>query len=234
MKKELVSRTSLVILALLLFSQVLALEQPSTGFEGDDVEAIENITEGIPIDPETGKIHWGKLETLKTNAEVKIDIINAWIAENAQWLGLIFGMIPEISWLFFINFYIMLFLIAHLVLNLPKYFSFFPNDYVARTIGLAIFVPLLVFKVIFMAASAFTHILIIVWNVILPWGIAIALIIALLVVIFGVYFLIASPKIAMTLIKTFVKDKVKEAAAKQLRNQKTLDLAAQALRKTSQ
>ena len=233
MKKELRIISIVFLFTLLFLPQIIAIDEPSSGIGESDVEKLENLTEGIPINPETGEVDWGKLDNLKTQAEINIDKINAWIEEHAKWLGLFFGMVPEISWLFFINLWLMLFLIVHLVLNLPRYVSFFPNNYIARIIGLGIFIPLLIFKVIFAAAKAITHVVTIFWNVILPWGIGIALLIALVAIILGVFLLIASPEIVLWIIKLFTGDKEKRAKEKEKEDQETLGRAAEALREST-
>ncbi len=53
----------------------------------------------------------------KSNAEKRIDAINNWVKDNASWLTYIFGMVPEVSWLFALNVYCLLLFFVILVLN---------------------------------------------------------------------------------------------------------------------
>lgn len=51
-----------VVLLLVLFGLmfVSALDEPSIGIGGEDVERIQNITGSLPIDPDTGEVDFEK------------------------------------------------------------------------------------------------------------------------------------------------------------------------------
>ena len=99
--------TILIILFFLfsLISFVPAQDEPTTPVGDEDIEKIQRAVDYIPLDPETGGVDEEKLQLGKSKAEERIDAINAWLDENASWLRLVFGMVPEISWLFGINLY---------------------------------------------------------------------------------------------------------------------------------
>jgi len=182
MKKEFLGLNIILFLTILILPQILALDEPTTGIGGSDVEQIENLTEDIPINPETGDVDWGKLENLKSKAEVRIDKINLWIEENTPWLGPVFGMIPEISWTFAINIYFILFFIVLLILNAKALFPFISSLGKARLLGSAVFIVLLVLKFYVMLVRIMTNVFGIIFQKLLPWGIGITLIIMVLLI----------------------------------------------------
>lgn len=118
---------------------------------GGDVEAIQNLTNQIPIDSETGGVDKGKINDFKSKAEYRIDAINLWLENNASWLKIVFGMVPEISWLFTINFFIILFFLTSLVLNGDTLWTFL-SESTAKLFGLVVFIILLVTKAFFALA----------------------------------------------------------------------------------
>jgi len=117
MKIKLVGVLIIVLLALSLFSFVIAKDDlpslPGGAGEGDKEkieDAIEKGKEIFPFDPETG-------EFKKTKAEERIAAIDLWMEEHASWMKVVFGMVPEISWLFAVNLWIILWLVVALILN---------------------------------------------------------------------------------------------------------------------
>jgi uncharacterized membrane protein len=151
----------ILLLALLLmsFSLVVALDEPSSpgGLGGDKVDEINEAQEKYsPLD-ESGKVNFSKYKPFKSKAEERIEGINLWIKDNASWLSVVFGMVPEISWLFAINLYVVLFFFMSLVLNGASLFGFFEvlNKKIdlgffetswANILGLGVFVVLLITK----------------------------------------------------------------------------------------
>lgn len=100
--------------------------------------AIDNYT---PINDE-GKVDFEKFKPIKSKAEERIEGINLWLSDNATWLAVVFGMVPEISWLFAINLLLWLLLFTNLILNAPivvrKTFPAFKES-TAYMIGIIVF-----------------------------------------------------------------------------------------------
>ncbi len=120
--------------------------QTSLGDEGtgqQDVDRILNLTDQIPL-TEEGKLDEEKFQGYKSKAEQRIDTINLWLEENASWLSWVFGMKPEISWLFALNIVFMLFFLWGLVFVLPDVAPFSEN--ISRLIGVGLFIIVMVTK----------------------------------------------------------------------------------------
>jgi hypothetical protein len=127
------------ILALLLLTTfVLAVEEPTIATDSD-VEKIEGAIEIIPIDENTGKIDPDKLNPFKTKADERIEKINLWLKGNASWLKVVFGMVPSVTWLFIINFYLLLWFIVLLILNGNATFGWMPMTFFSKKINLILF-----------------------------------------------------------------------------------------------
>ncbi|MCH7850874.1 MAG: hypothetical protein IH845_04500 [Nanoarchaeota archaeon] len=138
-------RKSLVVFVfvLLFMSFVLSLEHINV--EGDAEKLQKAIDENLPIDPDTGEF----VNPLgKTKAEERIDKINLWFSENASWLRAVFGMVPELSWLFLFVIYFWLLFLVVLVLN-ANLFSIFLDKTKSRILGGLLFLILIVTKILF-------------------------------------------------------------------------------------
>ncbi len=136
MKKR-VLLISLTILSLLILNLLIISAQSEPPVAGqEDYEKIKETTDKIPIDPETGGFDPSKLNESKSKAEQRIDSINEFLEKNVWWLKALFGMKPEISWLFFINFILILSLIANFR-NIFVLFSSFSSG-TATIIGIAL------------------------------------------------------------------------------------------------
>ncbi|MFH1451925.1 MAG: hypothetical protein ABIF88_01985 [archaeon] len=207
-------RGVLIILLLVLVAHfVVAQDMPDAGYGDGDVEKIQNITDSIPIDPNTGEFDYGKLENLKTKAEERIDRVNLWMSGNVSWLKFVFGMVPEISWAFIWNIYLMLFFLVVLVFNGQVIFPFIESTKKARLAGFAVYVVFLAVKLYVGLARALSNLFGIFFKVILPWGILIAILCLIIFIFFGGYILKMLPKLLKYLMK-FVK--VKETGEKDL------------------
>jgi len=134
------------ILILTNFISVYAQESPENSIDDEDVEKIQNFTDKIPLD-ETGQIDEEKIESWKSKAEIRIEKINQWLDENVYWLKWVFGMRPEVSWLFAINFLLILTFLNGLVLNGDYVFPMLSKG-IARFVGSGIFAFLLLSKFI--------------------------------------------------------------------------------------
>jgi len=132
-------KSALLILVLLMISffsfASAELEDPTVSEFQQDAQQIQDIVEQVPI-TEEGEFDESKLNLTKSKAEERIDKINLWLEENASWLKVLFGMVPEVSWLFAINFLLILAFIAYFR-NILVFFSFF-SEKVATLIGIVL------------------------------------------------------------------------------------------------
>ncbi|NPE26882.1 hypothetical protein HNV12_02675 [Methanococcoides sp. SA1] len=110
-----------VVFLLFLFglSFVSAVDQPSVsgGVGGEDVEAIQDAVEGLPIDPVTGEIY-NPLN--KTKAEVRIAEINSYIGPVTR---VLWGFDLELSWTFIFAVILWLLLIEIIVMPVSEIFD---------------------------------------------------------------------------------------------------------------
>jgi len=112
-------------LFLLLFANlVIAADEPNLYGEvgGEDAEKIGSAIDNYTPVNEEGEFDPTKLIPLKSKAELRIEAINQWFVDNASWLRVVFGMVPEISWLFAINVYFMLFFLNLLLFHADSVF----------------------------------------------------------------------------------------------------------------
>ena len=132
----------LFVFVMLLFSLSFISGQesppgaPDVPVMDEDMQTVQKGIEVIPLDPETGEIDKEKIGVQKTKAEERIEAINEWINEHAWWLKQVFGMVPEVSWLFFINFFIILILLVNFRNIFVLYSSFSEN--IATIVGIAL------------------------------------------------------------------------------------------------
>ena len=151
------------IFILLLAGLFFVQGEPGTpgDIDSGDVEAVQDVISNIPIGDD-GKFDPTKFEPIKSKAEERIDKINAWLSENAVWLKVVFGMVPELSWLFAINLFIWLFALMIFALNghiwaevigtLPDFFTdeidlvLFETTW-ANFVGLGVFIVFLILEV---------------------------------------------------------------------------------------
>jgi hypothetical protein len=126
---------SIFLLFILLFSFASALDDSQL----DDLQGIGDQTQdtidNLPIN-ERGEIDKEKLGFQKTKAEERIEKIDFWLDQNTPWLRHIFGMRPEISYLFAINFLLILTFIVYFR-NAFVLFSAF-SETVATILALAL------------------------------------------------------------------------------------------------
>ncbi|MFZ5955746.1 MAG: hypothetical protein ACOYT4_04945 [Nanoarchaeota archaeon] len=127
----------------------------------EEMNKISDAAEKIPLD-ESGEIDSSKVEGFKSNAELRIEKINQWLDNNVYWLSAIFGMRPEISWLFAMNLFLILFFLNYLVFYGDTIFVFL-SEKSARIFGLVVFVILLALKIFFRIANLIYEIWTDVW-----------------------------------------------------------------------
>lgn len=204
----------LTFLLLILSSFLVLANETSLDVQEGEIEDIQGKIDQIPIDPETGKFDPSKLN--QSIAEERIERVNNWISENAEWLKIIFCMVPEISWLFVFVLYFWIFFFVLFIVNRKIYLLINPigqssqGKSLSWLIGIGLFAIFIALKIIFYIGEFFYNLWIVIWNYILPLGIlAIAIGIIVLVVV-----LVMFPSLTFILIKT-IKAK-KEAKAKEL------------------
>jgi hypothetical protein len=99
-----------VLFYLIIFGAIIiSADNLSVGVNEDEVRKIqEGIDNYVPINED------GEFDPsgLKTKAEIRIEKINQWLESNAKWLKVVFGMVPEVSWLFAFVLYFWLFFLA--------------------------------------------------------------------------------------------------------------------------
>ena len=166
----------------------LVLGVPSLpGLPGDDVEIetetdpvseaeqmqadIDETLGKIPIDPATGEFNVSAVENIKLKSQERIDKINAWMDENMSWMHFLFRMNPAISWLFFVNVYIILFFLTALVFNAPDFFFYLSNKLGIYFSGLALFVILSVTSVYLYISKFIVNMFDLIINVVIPYGV---------------------------------------------------------------
>ena len=206
-----------VLLAVLLMFSLVGFAAAENGDMpslpgGDDKAAVEGAVSSIPIDEGTGEVDPEKVKQFKSKAEERIDAINLWMAENAAWLKVIFGMVPEISWLFAINFYILLFFIVSLILNGESLFVFLSKRN-AKLLGAGIFVIGVVTKFFTNVLARPAHKF---WEFVFEyvfstWGLIVAIIIMVLIGIVFIVLLIYFPHVLIA-IHSWIKKKREEKA----------------------
>ncbi|MFA5060698.1 MAG: hypothetical protein WC494_00065 [Candidatus Pacearchaeota archaeon] len=209
MKKRVLALTLLSLIFLSVF--VIANE---TLVEESEVKDIQEKIDQIPLDPETGEFDPNKLN--KSIAEERVEKINSWISENAEWLKIVFCMVPEISWLFAFVIYIWILFFMVFILNRKIFQLLSPigrstqANAISWIAGIGIFAISVALKIIFYIGEFFYNLWIIVWNYVLPIGI-IASVIGIVVLI---VVLVMFPSLILVLIRT-MKAK-KEAKAKEI------------------
>jgi hypothetical protein len=207
-------RVFVLILSLIFLSAFVLANETSLDVQEGEIEDIQGKIDQIPIDPSTGEFDPSKLN--KSITEEKVERVNNWISENAEWLKIIFCMVPEISWLFLFVLYFWIFFFALFILNRKIFLLINPIGQSSQgkglswLIGIGLFAIFVALKIIFYIGEFFYNLWIVIWNYVLPLGvIAIAVGIIVLVIV-----LVMFPSLILVLIKT-IKAK-KEAKSKEL------------------
>ena len=139
---------TLLLIFLLLFSFSISFisaqdtNQPDAPVSDEEINKVQQGVDVVPLDPETGELDKDKLNLGKSKAEKRIEAINNWTKENASWLKWVFGMVPEISWLFAINFLLLLTFFNGLVLHSEDVFVFLSKG-VSKLVGIGVFALLI-------------------------------------------------------------------------------------------
>ena len=114
---------------------------------------------------EKGEIDTQKIGNLTTKAEERINAINLFFKEKLSWMRFIFGVTPELSWGFAMNFLLWVILFFFLFLVLPNFnISISIPTILFRLIGFGILVALSWFKVILKSAQLLDELAITWWG----------------------------------------------------------------------
>lgn len=108
------------ILFLFLVMFVSALDEPSVGIGGEDVERIQNITGSLPIDPDTGKVDFEKYKPFKTKADERIAAINEYVGPITK---VLFGVELTLSWIFIFSVVLWILLIELIIMPVSEIFD---------------------------------------------------------------------------------------------------------------
>jgi len=208
-----------IVLFLLVvnFGFVIAADEPTVAIGEKDVEEFQGIIGQLPFD-EGGETNFSKYKPFKTRAEERIDSINLWLDENAGWMKYIFQMRPQVSFLFALNIYFILFFFLILFLNARGMWFFIEKEIQARLFGLCVFVAFGAIGLYAGLAYVVNNFLIYIWNILLKTAIWMSI---TAVIIFGFLLLLAYPA-AMAILghiitylerKKAFKEKLKLAAS---------------------
>lgn len=107
---------------LVLFGMIFvsAVSEPTVeGIGAGDVEAIEGIIEGLPIDPDTGKPDFGKYD-IETKADERIKAINKYVGPITK---VLFGVELTLSWIFVFSILLWLLLIELIIMPVSEIFD---------------------------------------------------------------------------------------------------------------
>jgi hypothetical protein len=245
MKKSVIFLSLLLIFGVLFFCYVKA-DAPSAPVSDSDLQKIQNITNQIPID-DSGGLDQNKVVGWKTQAELRIDAINQWLKDNASWLSIVFGMVPEISWLFALNLYIMLFFFTMVlngrILSIPimilgVFFPFIPNSFIvggnldrqlssktlsaSRIILLVVFIVLLYKKSFLWLANIVMGWFSWIWNWVLPYGTIAIIVFAIIFVVILILIAIYAPGLLVKIDEIVKKWEEKKAKKAEDANRKRL------------
>ncbi len=140
----------LILLSIFLISFIYAQEQPASPIDNSDAQKIQDAVGAIPLD-DSGKFDASKLDKPKSLAEARIEGINIWLNENAEWVKVIFGMVPEISWIFTLNFLLILIFLVNFRNILVFYSSLSENS--ATIVGIMMTIVFIQLKITVKSAT---------------------------------------------------------------------------------
>ena len=145
MKKEVIIIIALLVSGFIFANLVKAQDVEQLQNMENPADVIKNKTggiiseEGVATDEETWKPY-------KSKAEERIEAINIWLDKNAFWMKYIFGMRPEISWIFIINLFFMILAIHFLFFTMPEFIAF--SKIITRIIAASIVIILVEVQII--------------------------------------------------------------------------------------
>ena len=117
----------IILLALLVVSFGLVVAEELNvpgGADGSGVDRVNQLQGNFSPVGDDGKLNLSKYKPFKSKAEERIENINLWIKDNASWLSVVFGMVPEVSFYFAVALFVWLFGFMTLILNSSRVFYF--------------------------------------------------------------------------------------------------------------
>lgn len=227
-------KKSIIFAFLLLFAIGFVIAEETGGVNdeqanqiGEEAQQIQDVVDQAPI-TEDGQIDQEKITGFKSKAEERIDKINQWMEDNASWMKMVFTMVPEISWLFAFVLYFWLLFFVNLVLNGNVFQIAIDNENIARGIGAAIFVflllpiPPLTHPILRNIATWFYNFWDFVWNKFLPAGMVVAVIVMIILAIVLIALAIFAPQILLAIKKKIDEAREKKKQAETDTNRKEL------------
>lgn len=222
------------LLMILAINLVVAADEPDlySGVGGEDAEkiggAIENYT---PIN-DSGEFDPTKFQPLKSKAELRIEAINKWLAENASWLSFLFGMVPALSWMFAINIYLMIFFLSLLVFHGDAIFVFLEGNK-AKIMGGAVYVVLWMTKSFIWLTNLTLDFIRLIWDKVLPIGFWLAVVAMIIVGGLLIALAVFAPEVLVAISRVVAANKEKKAKAKTDLDREELSTLVKSVRDSS-
>lgn len=186
---------------------------------GKDVEKIQSLVEdGVEVyNPGTGEFNRDALDSYfpKTKFEETIDEFNSMFDKaNNSWAPIVFGMKIELSLVFILNLYFILLFLVTFVFNVKKIFYMFDfNNLVFYLFGSCLFLIFVFTGLNLVFARIFTELIILTWTKILPIGLIVGIVFAIILTLLFLY----APQILLMITKRL--NSIKERVSKK-RNEK--------------
>lgn len=179
-------RCVLFVVVFLLFVSFAVAQNGVPSVAGDNYEREKGEVDAaiamLPIDEE-GKADFSEYKPFYSKADARIDAINDWLDNNVAWLGPVFHMKPQISWVFAFNLYFILLFLLLFILNAEGIWFFFDEEKFARMFGGGLFVILLVGGFYAYLSNLLLSAMLALWNTLVVAGFWVALLVVALVII---------------------------------------------------
>ena len=177
---------SYLFVFMIILNCIIVVSQPAVSGDKQYEELQENIDK-IPLD-DSGDFDREKFNTTaywaRSGFEKNIDAVNLWLAENASWLKFIFRTMPEISLLFFLNFYIIIIAFTYIILNADEMWEIlFDEKNTAQIFGVGVFAILFFLNAYVYLAELIVKFLTFFWNYIIPVGFWVSIILFIILLI---------------------------------------------------
>jgi len=174
---------------LLIFSMLgfVLAEEPSTVVSEGDVEELQGIIDQLPFE-ESGEANFSKYKPFYTNAEERIDAINAWLDDNVSWMRYLFHMRPQVSLLFALNLYFILFFFLIFFLNARGMWFFIESENKARIFGGGLFVAFAAIGLYVGLAHVVNNFILYIWYILADTAIWMAMIAAAIIFVLLIVF----------------------------------------------
>jgi len=220
-----------LLLVVSMFAFVVAEDTPTVAVGEEDVVELQGIIDQLPFE-EGGETNFSKYKPFYTRAEIRIDAINEYLDENAGWMRYLFQMRPQISLLFALNLYFILFFFLIFFLNAKGLWFFIESEAKARIFGGAMFVGFAAIGLYMGLAYVVNNFIFYIWNVIVDtavWMAVIAMVIFIIALV--VVFFTGGSAVAWITVYRAKKRKFKEATEHAASSEAVNKLVEQATKK---